>query len=804
MTETGMRTSQGRKDLFPWRDKPRDNRGFYVLFCWGVLFITGWAGQGFADSAAAQQVDVTAGKVIREIRIEGNESVSPDAILGEVQSHKDAILSEKLVSEDARRVNLMPQITSVKWRIEPVGEQVDVIFTVVESQRIVSVSLRNNKNIKSKKLLKELQIKDGDFYDLYLIQRDKETLLRLYHEKGYYYATVEVDTDLLKKKKELVYIITEGPRLRIKKILFEGNDRIRRGKLKGKIKSRAYFPIFHKGRLDDEQLERDRRSLEQYYQDEGFLDAQVSWKKKFNEKRTRVWVTFGIVEGPQYKVASIEFDGYKVLTEEQLRESLKLKVGQPLTKKRRVFSKKAIERAYGREGYIYADVDLRPRYTDQEGEIDVLFQIEEKEKYWLGRVIVQGNYQTQDKVVRREFDYFGFTPGNLYDTDAMERAQKRLSGRNLFEDIRITPVGEAEQERDALIEVTEGRTGLVLFGVGVDTNSGVLGQFSVEQRNFDIARHPSSFSEFFHGESFVGAGQRIRLDIEPGTEVSRGRIRFREPYLFDQPYYLDTNLYLFRRWRESYLERRSGTSLTLGRRFKNDWSLEGTMRFENIRVTDLEDDYGFVTAPQEVQDVEGGNCLTSFRAGVGRNTTDNMFRPTEGYRVNTAWEQVGTFGGDFHFASVSAGGTYYHTIYMDITERKTVWAGQVRGSKIIGDAPVFERFYAGGIGSLRGFDYRGVSPRSGIKDDPIGSDYMMLAGSELTHPLYEETVYGKLFCDTGLVSEGPYRVTVGFGLELVIPQLFQMVPMHFNFGFPVYKDDKDDEELFSFSFGMNF
>ena len=105
---------------------------------------------------------------------------------------------------------------------------------------------------------------------------------------------------------------------------------------------------------------------------------------------------------------------------------------------------------------------------------------------------------------------------------------------------------------------------------------------------------------------------------------------------------------------------------------------------------------------------------------------------------------------------------------------------------------------------MRGFDYRGVSPRGGIMDDPIGSEYVLLAGTELTHPLFEETLYGKIFCDSGLVSEGPYRVSVGFGVELVVPQLFQMIPMQFDFGFPIFQDDKDEKEMFSFTFGMTF
>ncbi|KPK72226.1 MAG: hypothetical protein AMJ79_15900, partial [Phycisphaerae bacterium SM23_30] len=182
--------------------------------------------------------------------------------------------------------------------------------------------------------------------------------------------------------------------------------------------------------------------------------------------------------------------------------------------------------------------------------------------------------------------------------------------------------------------------------------------------------------------------------------------------------------------------------------------------------------------------------------------TDFIYRPADGYRLNAAWEQAGAMGGDFSYATVTGGLSLYRTVYMDLAERKTVWAGNVRGNYIIGEAPVFERFYAGGIGTLRGFDYRGVSPRAGVHDDPIGSEYMLLAGMELIHPFYEEGIYGKLFCDSGLLSEGPYRVSLGLGLELVIPQMY--IPLQFNFGFPVILDDKDEREVFSFMMGITF
>ncbi len=793
--EKQIKKSIGRQQLLA-------RSGVASLYLWlGVWLCYFGVELHAADAAAAEE---TAGKIIRRVDVEGNKAVASGLILAGVHSRAGAVFNEELVSEDARRIQIMPEVYHVEWRVVAVGDQVDVIFTVKESPQIQKISILGNKHLKSNKLLKELSFKEGDFLDQYQVIQGGEALVEAYRNKGYYFATIRLKEDMLKQQGQVVYEVVEGPKVRIKKVSFEGNKALKKRKVKGKTKTRAYLPVFQKGRLDDEKLEQDCLALAGFYHEEGFLDAQVGYSCDFSEDKTRVTVRFLIEEGVKYRVASIRFEGNQKFSREELLDSMKLEPGQVLTQKRRVFAQRALGRIYGKEGYIYTRTPLELQYTDQEGEVDVVFKIEENQQYLLDRLIVSGNYQTRDKVIRRAFDYYDFLPGGIYDTDAAERAQKRLHGAGLFENITVTPIGDAPDRRDGLVEVTETRTGLVNFGVGVDTNSGVGGIFSIEQRNFDIANYPQSLGDLLRGEAFVGAGQQLRLVFMPGTRVTTGHIQFHEPYLFDQPYYMDLNLSMFRRWRESYLENRRGGSITLGHRFKNRWSVEASLRTEEVTVTRLDkDSTGTVIAPQDVQDVEGSNLLNTLRVGIGRDTTDMMFRPTEGYKLNVSLEQVGLMGGDFSYAAANAGGTLYHTVYEDIAERKTVWAGQISGSKIIDDAPVFERYYAGGIGSLRGFDYRGVSPRDGIRDYPIGSEYILLAGTEMVHPLFEETIYGKIFCDSGLVSEGPYRVTVGFGLELVIPQLFQMIPMHFDFGFPLLSDDKDEEELFSFNFGSS-
>lgn len=756
-----------------------------------------------------------AGRNIRRVHIEGNKVVATETVLARLRTRPGAAIDTKLLDEDARRIILMPQIYDVSWQARPIGDEVEVVFAVTEAPRIAAVSIIGNKRLKIKKLKKQLSVKAGDFIDLYLLKQGTETLLQEYRKKGYYFATVELDREMLQREGKVIYRVVEGPHVRISKVKFQGHQSVKKRKLKARTKTRSYAPVFRKGRLDDEQLELDRLTLESHYRAKGFNDARVDCRTRFNKPKTRATVAFVIEEGPQYRLAKLRFKGNERFSRDELLELIPLKVNDVLTSERRMLTERAIKRHYGREGYVYARVATESKYTDRQGWLDVLFDIEENNQYHLGRLQVEGNYQTRDKVIRRAFDHFGFLPGRLYDDDAAERARRRLLDLRYFEDVSVMPIGADPNVRDALVKVTEGQTGMVIFGAAVGTDSGVVGQLAYREQNFDIGKWPHSFAELFSGEAFSGGGQRLELDFWPGTEVTRGRIRFHEPYLFDQPYYLNVDLFLFRRWRESYLERRRGGSVTLGRRFDNDWSVDLSIRGEQVRVTELKrgqldpaDPNFYIIAPQDVVDVAGSNCLTSIKLGIGRNRTNSLFRPSQGYKFHAGWEQVGVLGGDFSYAVASAGGSVFHTVYEDITERKTIWASQLRGSNIIGDAPLFERYYLGGIGSLRGFDFREVSPRASTpprQDNfPIGSDYMLIAATELTHPLYEEVIFAKLFCDSAIISEGPYRVTVGLGIELLLPQLFQMVPMQFNFAFPLKYDDKDEREVFSFSLGMGF
>jgi len=272
-----------------------------------------------------------------------------------------------------------------------------------------------------------------------------------------------------------------------------------------------------------------------------------------------------------------------------------------------------------------------------------------------------------------------------------------------------------------------------------------------------------------------------------------------EPCLFDRPYSLGNKVFVFNYQRETYDETRYGDVVSFGHRFKNRWYGELASRVEGVRLDKLDHD-----APPEVVADAGSHLLVGMKGTLVKDRTDSRWMPSTGDRFRFSYEQV---VGGYTFGRDTAEYRIFRTLYVDALDRKHVLSGRVSAGNIIGDAPVFERFYGGGIGSIRGFDYRGISPRSKGTDEQIGGDFMTFAGCEYEFPIFGKELRGAVFLDSGTVEDTftitTYRVSAGAGLRWVIP-LFGPVPMSLDFGFPISKDRQDDTQLVSFSLGWTF
>jgi len=758
------------------------------------------------SSVVAAQTD-SARPAVLDIQVQGNRRMSRDEVLELVRTRVGEPLDEAILRQDQRRLLESRHFDSVYVTVAPAEGGVVVTVNVQERPLVTDLQLVGNQALKTDKLLKDIPFRAGDPLDRYRVQAGRQAIEAAYRDKNYTQAQVTLDEQALQQGK-VVYRIQEGPKIRIRKIHFRGNRSIPSLKLRWKVKSSRRFWPFVPGKLDYDVVDQDVQTLRDFYISEGYLDAQVDRTVEFRKDGRRAILTFVIDEGQRYRVNQTHANGNTVYAEQELRTVLNMAQGEPYTALGLQRDIDALKDAYGQLGYIDATVRSSRRFLDPSGPapawakgqtslLDVLYEIEESQPYRAGSIIITGNPVTQDRVIRRDIRVF---PGQLFNTVALEESRRSLLNTRLFDEVSITPTGAGERVRDVLVQVEEGQTAEFLIGVGVSTNSGLIGNFSLTQRNFDLLNWPDSAREFFRGQSFKGAGQTLSLVARPGTELMEFYADWSEPYLLDQPYELGQRVFYFERWRSDYDEGRSGALTSLGRRYRNRWYAELAQRIENIRINNLNHD-----APPEALDVEGDNFLLGSRLTLVRDRTDSRWMPTTGDRLRTSYEQV---YGDFIFGKAIGEYSYYRTLRVDALDRKHVWSNRFTAGNIFGSAPIFERFYGGGIGSIRGFEYRGVSPRSALDtDDAIGGDVLLLGSTEYEFPLAGQNLRGAIFIDTGTVEEDwnvtTYRASAGVGLRWVVP-LFGPVPMMFDFAVPLVKDDDDDTEVFSFSVGATF
>jgi outer membrane protein assembly complex protein YaeT len=809
--------------------------------------------------AAAIAADETA-PIVYDIRFEGNGRMSDSAMLALVRTRAGQPYSEAELREDEKRLSDSGRFESVAAARTYTDEGVVVTFTVVERPLIASVRFEGNTVFTAKELAKELGFGESEPLNLYKIEAGRQSILDKYRQKGYAEATVDVDAAKLRSTGEVVYRIDQGIKTVLTKIRFEGNHYFSSFRLGRAIGSKARFWPFVQGTLDTQQADDDVHRLVNLHVDEGFLDVKVARELSFNKKRTKAVLRFIIDEGPRFRVNRVAFEGNTVFSGEELARQLSLHRGEHFTALRLRRDLDRIRAVYGEVGYIDADVTASRVFLPPGAPVpdwaadldkgrpallDLVFHMDQDGQYRISGVAVRGNTVTQDRVIRRQLLFF---PEQLVNMAAVNESQLRLKETGLFSDVSITPADSGPGTKEMVVNVEEGQTANFLIGAGVNTNAGLVGTVSFTQRNFDITAWPTSRRDVTSGRAWKGAGQTFSIVAEPGTELMRLQMSWFEPYLFDKPYSLGTKAYLFTRERESYDETRYGGQVSLGHRFLNDWYGELASTVEGVRISDIGTTYiaardsdgnlildgeGNVVripipdAPPEVVADEGTHTLVSAKGTLVKDRTDSRWMPSAGDRIRLSYEQV---GGDYCFGRAEADYRIYRTIYMDSQDRKHIWSGRLFVGKILGNSPVFENYYGGGLGSLRGFDYRGISPRTrGLvidqdiaepdefgehvdkrtiyNDDPIGGAFYVYAGTEYTFPLIGEQLRGVVFLDSGTVEQncqlGVYRVSAGAGLRWHIPALGP-IPMSLEFGFPVHKDDQDDTQLLSFSLGWTF
>lgn len=756
--------------------------------------------------------------------------------------------NQSIAASDIARLNRLGRFSSVEHVIAPRPDgSVDITFRLVRQPVIADVQVTGNRRVRSETIAKEVEFLAGTPVDQFELDRAARAIEDLYREKGFHLAGVRVNLDELQNTGVVLFEVREGLRTRITDVRFEGNTSFRTEILTREIDTRQ-AGIFRTGPLDDDTLRADERALARFYKERGYLDARVGSTVTTSPDSREAIVTFFVEEGPLYTLRTvvahhIDADTSPVLSEEQIVGLIDMKPGDTYSHLKVENAVELVQSAYGQMGYVDAYVQRQEIRDPARPLVDLVLGIRQGERFRTGLVQVTGNHVTRHEEIRK---LLPFRPDRPLDKTAVDRAAAILASSRLFDaqsqqprtailnrqttglgstttpqpeqpeapvntEARILPPlpGDATY-RDVLVEVTETNTGSLGFGAAVNSDAGVIGNISFTQRNFDITDTPDSLGDLFSGKSFRGGGQTFTIQAQPGSETGSYSISLSDNSINDSVIGGSASAFIRTRDYNEYDEERRGIGAAISRRFGDRWRGSIDFRLQSVNISAIDP-----TSPTDLFDSGGENLLTGLGFGLRRTTVppQESFRPTQGTIFEINAEQVGALGGDYDFTKLTAEHSVFLSLSEDYLGSNTVLRLNTRASYIPqgqGDTPVFERYYLGGK-NMRGFDFRTVGPR-GLRndngqpsDDPIGGTWLFFWGAELQQPIIGEDLALAFFVDTGTVGEDfsfdDYRVSIGAGLRLYIPQL-SPAPLAFDFGFPILKEDTDEERLFTFDIDL--
>lgn len=733
------------------------------------------------------------GKIIKSIDVQyvGNQTVSPDRIRSHMASRVGEKLSLSQVDEDVRNLYASGDVENVRILSENVSGGVSLIAVVQTRAVYGGVQFVGNTLIETSKLEKKVDLRVNKPIDESVLKTAREEMKELYRKKGFSEATVtyRIGAPTAEGYSKVIYTIDEGTQGVLRNVDFVGNVSFPSVRLKDEMsqKEKGIKSIFGSGgSTDAETLAQDVRAIEDFYRDNGFLNARVVNVSRVRADAKHVDVVITIDEGDTYQVDSLSIVGVQSLSmPDDILPYLQTKAGDQFAGNKLTEDIKLITDQYGSRGY--ADARVVPRLEDAgNGGVKVVLDVTEGNAYKIGKIQIEGNDKTRDHVIRRELP---LEPGQAYDTTRMDVTKRRLENMNYFSSVELMPVDTSYlDEKDLLIRVVEKPTGTVNFGAGFSSIDSLTGFMEVTQTNFDL----------FDWPSFTGAGQRFRMSIRAGSERRDASISITEPWFMGQRLALTTEAYyrnlLF--FSDQYEQTEAGAAVSL-RKSLGEFTY-GVLEFRGEQI-EIEPD---ANASPAFQNEAGDFFKGSVGVNVTRDTRDNIFMPREGHKVTAGFEFAG-IGGDVDdtVATVSAA-QYFDLPYDFIFSVNGSFKRSADGDQI------FMRHFLGGANNLRGFDFRDVGPRDPVSGETLGGKQAWNVTAEVTFPLVEK-IRGAAFYDAGEVSDGPIgsieggmNSDWGVGLRLFI---LGSAPVRLDYAFPLQSDGfNDDGGRFQFTMGAQF
>ncbi|MDE3083716.1 MAG: outer membrane protein assembly factor BamA [Verrucomicrobiota bacterium] len=738
------------------------------------------------------------------VKFVGAANVDEQVVRANMQSREGTVFDQGLVDRDIRslyKTGLFEYI-EVKRETQPDGT-VNLIVEVTPKYRVLAVRFEGNKRIKTRRLEREVKTKSGVALDERQVKEDSEKIYDYYERSGYSNASVtySIDRDRTTGLGTVVFHIKEGNKIHISDIRFVGNKHISSRRLRGQMETSRWHWLYswltEGGRYKEDQFQDDLDKLRDYYRDQGYLDVDMPREKVILDypSPSRLIITIQVSEGRQYHIGTISFSGNKLYSDRLLRLALKQKPGMIFSPSKLDKDVQTLEDFYGRDGHIEARVHLIRKPNIATGNIDIEYQIDEGDKFYVESIQIEGNTKTKSVVILREL---ALGPGDVFDMVRMKISKQRLENTRFFDDVNVTPEStNIPDRRNLRIAVKEARTGNLTFGAGYSSlqRASVFGE--VSQSNFDLFNRHSLFQ---------GAGQKFRIRLSVGELSSEAIISFEEPWLFQQPLALG-----FEAFRTSsdfnssfYEEIDTGITVYLRKRLFEFVDAQLSYTFQTIDIANVDP-----SASLLIQSFAGTTKESKVGLQLVRDTRNKLINTTAGNRAEfDTTLATNLLGGNENYYAFEFRGAQYYPIFeaqgqvLSFIAR----AGTIDSYGNTSIVPYFDRFFLGGPYTLRGFDYREVGPKD-INSEPVGGNTYGMTTVEYSVDVVNPVRFA-IFYDAGFVNLGSYDFNpgnynddFGFGLRLFILG----APLSLDYGIPLTGDRTNKHGgQFNFSFGTRF
>ncbi|MFU8819549.1 MAG: outer membrane protein assembly factor BamA, partial [Desulfurivibrio sp.] len=735
---------------------------------------------------------------ISTVHVEGNEKTGSGAIMRRISSKAGDPFDPDRLQEDIKAIFAMGFFDDIQLRAEEGPEGTRLTFVVTEKPVIGQVIISGNKKLKESDIREAIAVLPNTIINPPLVNQAEGSITQLYKEKGYHSAQVAASViDTSPGQVDVRFEIEEGDRVYIKQINFTGNDSFRPRAIR-KAMTTSTKGIFSwltsSGRLQPDILEQDRARIAAFYHHQGFIDARVG-APEISREKNRLFITFNIEEGERFTVGEIALSGELIAPEEELLALIKLRRGDYFSRQTLRNDLMRLSDRYSQDGHAFAEVEPMVSRDDQARRMDVVFRLEKNALVHINRIIIRGNTRTRDKVIRREILV---QEGGIMDTSSIRKSMERLQQLGYFEEIDIRPEPALMQEdlMDIQIEVKEKPTGTFSIGAGYSSMDKLMFMGQVSQDNF------------------MGKGQRLALQADISSKAARYNLNFTEPRLDDSKLLFGFDLYNWEREYIDYTKESTGGALRFGYPLGEKWNTYWGYGYEDSTLSDVSPG-----APRAITDSIDLKVSSFIRLGLVRDTRNNRLDPSRGSLADVGVKHVGGFlGGDTAFSRFEGSATrFFHWDEIPLLrETRSKWLnsttfrlkgsmGYIRENES-GKLPIYEKFFLGGLRTLRGFETATISPRDPGDDQyRIGGEKMWYMNSEWIFPISQEIgLKGLIFFDAGNVytrSENwrtdELKKSVGFGFRWLSP----LGPLRLEWGYNLDPEDDEKRTVWDFSMG---